>query len=83
LIRFSPQLKLAESPLPVFFCFTDWSVSVVLISPPGSEVGPGAPGAVATWGIAITDEVDAMALSERGKAGQASIYHLTGLDHKS
>jgi hypothetical protein len=33
---------------------------VQTINPPGSEVGPGAAGAVATWGIAITDEVDAM-----------------------
>jgi len=33
---------------------------VQTINPPGSEVGPGAAGAVATWGKAITDEVDAM-----------------------
>ena len=32
LIRFWPQLKLSESPLPVFFCFTDWSVLVSLSS---------------------------------------------------
>ena len=30
---------------------------VQTINPPGSEVGPGA---VATWGIALKDEVDAM-----------------------
>jgi hypothetical protein len=30
---------------------------VITLNPPGSEVGPGA---VATWGRAITDEVDAM-----------------------
>jgi hypothetical protein len=33
---------------------------VQTINPPGSEVGPGAAGAVATWGKAITNEVDAM-----------------------
>ena len=33
---------------------------VQTINPSGSEVGPGAVGAVATWGKAITDEVDAM-----------------------
>ena len=33
---------------------------VQTINPPGSEVGPGAAGAVATWGKAIADEVDAM-----------------------
>ena len=33
---------------------------VQTINPPGSEVGPGAAGAVATWGTAVTDEVDAM-----------------------
>jgi hypothetical protein len=33
---------------------------VQTINPPGSEVGAGAAGAVATWGKAIADEVDAM-----------------------
>jgi hypothetical protein len=33
---------------------------VQTINPPGSEVGPGAAGAVATWGTAVTDKVDAM-----------------------
>jgi hypothetical protein len=33
---------------------------VQTINPPGSEVGPGATGAVATWGTAVADEVDAM-----------------------
>jgi hypothetical protein len=33
---------------------------VQTINPPGSEVGPGAAGAVATWGKAIENEVDAM-----------------------
>jgi hypothetical protein len=33
---------------------------VQTINPPGSEVGPGAAGAVATWGKAVADEVDVM-----------------------
>jgi hypothetical protein len=33
---------------------------VQTINPPGSEVGPGAAGAVATWGTAVSNEVDAM-----------------------
>jgi hypothetical protein len=33
---------------------------VQTINPPGSEVGPGASGVVATWGTATADEVDAM-----------------------
>ena len=33
---------------------------VQTINPPGSEVGPGTSGAVATWGKAVADEVDAM-----------------------
>ena len=33
---------------------------VQTINPPGSEVGSGAAGAVATWGTAVADEVDAM-----------------------
>jgi hypothetical protein len=33
---------------------------VQTINPPGSEVGPGAAGAVATWGTATADEVNAM-----------------------
>ena len=33
---------------------------VQTINPPGSEVGLGAAGAVATWGKAVADEVDAM-----------------------
>jgi hypothetical protein len=33
---------------------------VQTFNPPGSEVGPGAAGAVATWGTAVTDEVDTM-----------------------
>jgi hypothetical protein len=35
---------------------------VQTINPPGSEVGPGAAGAVATWGTAVADEVDTMGL---------------------
>jgi hypothetical protein len=33
---------------------------VQTINPPGSEVGPGAAGVVATWGTAVADVVDAM-----------------------
>jgi hypothetical protein len=33
---------------------------VQTINPPESEVGPGAAEAVATWGTAVSDEVDAM-----------------------
>jgi hypothetical protein len=33
---------------------------VQTINPPGNEVGPGAAGAVATWGTSVADEVDAM-----------------------
>ena len=33
---------------------------VQTVNPPGSEVGPGAAGAVATWGTSVADEVDAM-----------------------
>jgi hypothetical protein len=33
---------------------------VQTINPPGSEAGPGAAGAVATWGTPVADEVDAM-----------------------
>jgi hypothetical protein len=33
---------------------------VQTINPPGSEVGPGAAGAVATWGKSIADEANAM-----------------------
>lgn len=33
---------------------------VQTINPPGSEVGPGAAGAVATWGKSLADEADAM-----------------------
>ena len=33
---------------------------VQTINPPGSEVGPGTAGAVATWGKSLANEVDAM-----------------------
>jgi hypothetical protein len=46
---------------------------VQTINPPGSEVGPGAAGAVATWGTAITDEVDAMGFKWERK-GRSSKY---------
>jgi hypothetical protein len=40
---------------------------VQTINPPGSEVGPGAAGAVATWGKAVADEVDAMGFKWKRK----------------
>ena len=55
---------------------------VQTINPSGSEVGPGAAGAVATWGKAIADEVDAMGSNGREKVGQASIFHLNVVVHK-
>ena len=44
---------------------------VQTINPSGSEVGPGAAGAVATWGKAIADEVDAMGF-KRERKGRSS-----------
>jgi hypothetical protein len=40
-----------------------------LNAPPGSEV---APGTVAPWGAAITDEVDVMGFNGRRRVGQAT-----------
>ena len=40
---------------------------VQTINPPGSEVGPGAAGAVATWGKSLADEADAMGFKWRRK----------------
>jgi hypothetical protein len=37
---------------------------VQTINPPGSEVGPGT---VATWGIAVSDKVDASEVGYNGK----------------
>jgi hypothetical protein len=44
---------------------------VQTINPPGSEVGPGAAGAVATWGISLADDVDAMDF-KRERNGRSS-----------
>jgi hypothetical protein len=44
---------------------------VQTINPPGSEVGPGAGGAVATWGISTADKADAMGFKWERK-GQSS-----------
>jgi hypothetical protein len=44
---------------------------VQTINPPGSEVGPGAGGAVATWGISTADQADAMGFRWERK-GQSS-----------
>ena len=38
---------------------------VQTINPPGSEVGPGADGAVATWGISTADKADTMGYNEK------------------
>jgi hypothetical protein len=46
---------------------------VQTINLPGSEVGPGVAGAVATWGKAIAGNE---------MVGQASIFHLNGVAHK-
>jgi hypothetical protein len=53
---------------------------VQTINPPGSEVGPGAAGAVATWGIAITDEVDAMGFKweRKGRSSKHIPFNWTG-----
>ncbi|MDF0679915.1 MAG: hypothetical protein P0116_03000 [Candidatus Nitrosocosmicus sp.] len=52
---------------------------VQTINPPGSEVGPGA---VATWGTALKDEVDAMVLNGKERANLANIYRFLGKVHK-
>ena len=44
---------------------------VQTINPPGSEVGPGAAGAVATWGMSTADQADAMGFKWERK-GQSS-----------
>jgi hypothetical protein len=44
---------------------------VQTINPPGSEVGPGAAGAVATWGRSLADNVDAMGF-KRERIGRSS-----------
>jgi hypothetical protein len=44
---------------------------VQTINPPGSEVGPGAAGAVATWGVSAADQADAMGFKWERK-GQSS-----------
>ena len=41
------------------------------VHPPGSEVGPGAAGAVATWGRSLADNVDAMGF-KRERKGRSS-----------
>ena len=53
---------------------------VQTINPPGSEVGPGAAGAVATWGTAITDEVDAMGFKweRKGRSSKHIPFDWTG-----
>ena len=55
---------------------------VQTINPPGSEVGPGTAGAVATWGKLLLTRPTRWALSGKGKVGPVNIYHLTGAVHK-
>jgi hypothetical protein len=53
---------------------------VQTINPPGSEVGPGAAGAVATWGKAIENEVDAMGFKweRKGKSSKHIPFERNG-----
>jgi hypothetical protein len=53
---------------------------VQTINPPGSEVGPGADGAVATWGTAITDKVDTMGFKweRKGRSSKHIPFDWTG-----
>jgi hypothetical protein len=53
---------------------------VQTINPPGSEVGPGTSGAVATWGTAITDEVDAMGFKweRKGRSSKHIPFNWSG-----
>jgi hypothetical protein len=50
------------------------------INPPGSEVGPGAFGAVATWGTATADEVNAMGFKweRKGKSSKHIPFDWSG-----
>ncbi|HEU4823519.1 MAG TPA: hypothetical protein VFS97_08865 [Nitrososphaeraceae archaeon] len=47
------------------------STSKSTIHPPGSEVGPGAAGAGATWGTSVADEVDAMGFKWKRKGSSS------------
>jgi hypothetical protein len=53
---------------------------VQTINPPGSEVGPGAGGAVATWGTATADEVNAMGFKweRKGKSSKHIPFDWSG-----
>jgi hypothetical protein len=53
---------------------------VQTINPPGSEVGPGASGAVATWGTATADEVNAMGFKweRKGKSSKHIQFDWSG-----
>ena len=53
---------------------------VQTINPPGSEVGPGAAGAVATWGTATADEVNAMGFKweRKGKSSKHIPFDWSG-----
>ena len=54
---------------------------VQTINPPGSEVGPGAAGAVATWEKAVEDEVDAMGFKweRKGRSSKHFPFDWSGL----
>ena len=54
---------------------------MLLSSPPGSEVGAGAAGAVATWGKAIADEVDAKGFKweRKGRSSKHIPFEWSGL----
>ena len=53
---------------------------VQTINPPGSEVGPGASGIVATWGTATADEVNAMGFKweRKGKSSKHIPFDWSG-----
>lgn len=55
---------------------------VQTINPPGSEVGPGLDGAVATWGVATADKVDAMGFSFEwaGRSSKHIAFNWSGPD---
>ena len=53
---------------------------VQTINPPGSEVGPGAGGAVATWGISTADQADTMGFKweRKGKSSKHIPFEWSG-----
>jgi len=53
---------------------------VQTINPPGSEVGPGADGAIATWGISTADKADTMGFKweRKGKSSKHIPFEWSG-----